>query len=172
MGAGITKFAPNMDHKILPPGIENGSHWPWLDLQGHLGHFDSEFLEIQLVRTVTCILGFSRLVFENRSHWPWPSWSFGHLDSQFLKLISAWGLYIDLGIPTCSCLFKSLLADSSYLTQLLIGWLAAYLSEVMLENGWWLFMLILKLRRLTWTWNLISSSEFTLISCNCDLNNS
>ena len=47
-----------------------------LDLQGHFGHFDSEFEEIRLVRTITrhrcglkspnlpqtCILGYSRLV--------------------------------------------------------------------------------------------------------------
>ena len=47
-----------------------------LDLQGHLGHFDSEFWEIRLVRMIThhkfelgspnshqtCILGYSRLV--------------------------------------------------------------------------------------------------------------
>ena len=72
--ARITKFAPNMHHEILSVGIENGGHWPWPSRSFY--HFDSEFLEIWLVRLIThhrfglespnlhqtCILGYSRLV--------------------------------------------------------------------------------------------------------------
>ena len=57
-----------------------------LDLQGNFGHFDSEFLEIQLVCMITrhrfglqspnLHPGIFSACIENKGHWLWPSRSF------------------------------------------------------------------------------------------------
>ena len=71
-----------------------------LDLQGHYGHYDSEFLEIWLVHAITWngfglqspnlhqiyILRFSFTGIEYRGHWPWFSRPFGHFKSGFQEM--------------------------------------------------------------------------------------
>ena len=71
-----------------------------LDLQGHFGHFDLEFLEIWLVRAITrhrfglespnlhqtCILGYSQLVLKMEVIDLDLQGHFGHFDLEFLGI--------------------------------------------------------------------------------------
>ena len=112
----ITKFAPNMNPKILSAVVENGGHWPWPSRS--FWPFSLRILGIsacphhKLLRiwaTITKFawnihLGILMLRMKNRGHWPWPSRSFGHFSSEFQERHSTLLLYTDLGRPrTVTC---------------------------------------------------------------------
>ena len=92
--AGITKFAPNMNHGILTIGIENEDHWPWpsrsfwpfwLRILGNLACLINNSSQIWAIITKfvpNMHPGILSAGIENGGHWPWHSRSFCHFYSR------------------------------------------------------------------------------------------